>query len=141
MAELKTKKNDASVLDFLNGVKDEQKKADSLELLKIFESVTKEKAMMWGKSIVGFGSYHYKSTRSKQEGDWPLTGFSPRKQNISLYIMPGFKEFGDLLDELGTHKVSGGCCLYLKKLSDVNIPVLKKIIKKSVKMMKGKHNC
>jgi len=93
---------------------------------------------MWGQSIIGFGKYHYKSTRSKQKGTWPLTGFSPRKQNISIYIMSGFKNKTDLLKKLGKHKTSVGC-LYIKQLSDINESVLKKIIRKSVADMKKRH--
>lgn len=138
MAELKTQKNKASVGAFIDSVKDERRRADGKKLLKIFKEVTGEKAMMWGTSIVGFGSYHYKSERSSQEGDWPLTGFSPRAQSLTLYIMPGFKEYGSLLKKLGTHKKSVGC-LYIKKLDDINEKVLKDIIKKSVGDMRKKY--
>ena len=134
MAELKTKKNDASVTDFINTVENEQKRQDSFELLKIFEEVTGDPAMMWGDSIIGFGQYHYKSERSSQEGDWMLTGFSPRKQNISLYIMSGmcgWEPFEKFFAKLGKHKRSKGCCVYIKKLADIDVSVLKKIIKKS----------
>lgn len=130
MAELKTKVNDASVTDFINSVEDEQKRKDAFELLKMFESVTKEKAKMWGTSIIGFGQYHYKSERSSQEGDWPLVGFSPRKQNLTLYVMPSFGNLDDLLKKLGKHTVSKGC-LYIKRLSDVDIEVLRNIVKES----------
>ena len=97
MAELKTQKNSASVTKFIDSVDDEQKRADAYELVKIFSEVTGEKPMMWGDSIIGFGEYHYKSDRSTQEGNWMLTGFSPRKQQISLYIMSGFKEHSEIL--------------------------------------------
>ena len=136
MAELKTQKTKASVNKFLESIEDEVKRQDSQKLLEIFKEVTKEKAAMWGSSIVGFGSYHYKSERSTQEGDWPITGFSPRKQNISIYIMPGFSEYQDLLRKIGKHKVSKGSCLYIKKLSDIDTKVLKKLIKISVEDMK-----
>lgn len=138
MAELKTKKNNASVSKFLKGVSNEQRKNDGLELLKIFESITGEKARMWGDSIVGFGQYHYKSDRSKQEGDWPLTGFSPRKASMSIYIMPGLKNYPELCKKLGKYKYSVSC-LYVNKLSDIDINVLKKLIKQSVKDMKKKY--
>ncbi|MFA6024777.1 MAG: DUF1801 domain-containing protein [Candidatus Gracilibacteria bacterium] len=128
MAELKTQKTTASVSAFLNTIEDEEKRKDCQELVKIFEEVTKEKPAMWGSSIVGFGSYHYKSERSKQEGDWPLTGFSPRKQNLTLYIMSGFKGREKLLEKIGKHKISGGSCLYIKRLSDINLAVLKELI-------------
>ncbi len=139
MAELKTKKTTASVAAFLAAVEDEQKRKDSQELLKIFEKVTGEKPAMWGDSIVGFGQYHYKSERSKQEGDWPLTGFSPRKQNITLYIMAGFGDQKKLLEKIGKHKVSGGSCLYINRLSDINVDVLKELIKAGVKIMKERY--
>lgn len=139
MAELKTKKNNASVSAFINSIEDEQKREDSRELVKIFTEVTKEKPTMWGTSIIGFGSYHYKSERSTQEGDWPLTGFSPRKQNLSIYIMPGFKEYLELLKKIGKHKISGGSCLYIKRLSDIDVSILKQLIKKSVAEMKKRH--
>jgi len=138
VAELKTKPNKNSPHKFINSLDNPVKKADAKKLLKIFQEVTKEKPIMWGQSIIGFGKYHYKSTRSKQEGDWPLTGFSPRKQSISLYIMSGFKENKDLLKKLGKHKTSVGC-LYVKKLSDIDVSVLKRIIKKSVADMKKRH--
>src|SRR3989338_2357328 len=127
MAELKTKENDASVTDFLNSVKEEQKRKDAFELLKLFTEVTKEKPKMWGSSIVGFGKYHYKSERSSQEGDWPITGFSPRKQALTLYFMAGFKGHEERLKKLGKYKISGGSCLYLKKLEDVDMELLKRL--------------
>jgi hypothetical protein len=139
MAELKTKVNDESVEDFLNSVPDENKRKDGFSLLKIFEEVTGEKPKMWGSSIVGFGKYHYKSERSTQEGDWPLTGFSPRKQALTLYLMLGLIDSpSDLLTELGKYK-SGKGCLYINKLSDVNGKVLKELIAKSVSEMKKKY--
>lgn len=139
MAELKTKVNDASVEGFLNSVPDETKKKDSFTLLKMFEKVTGEPAKMWGSAIVGFGQYHYKSERSSQEGDWPLTGFSPRKQSLTLYIMLGFGGFDALLSKLGKHKTSKGC-LYINKLSDVDEKVLKKLIETSFLETKKKYN-
>jgi hypothetical protein len=93
---------------------------------------------MWGASIIGFGMYHYKSERSAQEGDWPLTGFSPRKQNLTLYIMLVFGDYKDLLKKLGKHKTSVGC-LYINKLEDVDVAVLKQLIKKSYLAMKKKY--
>lgn len=140
MATLKTLVTKVKPVDFIKSVEDEAKRKDSLALLKLFKEVTGEKAQMWGTAIVGFGSYHYKSDRSTQEGDWPLTGFSPRKQNLTIYIMPGFSEYTDLLKDLGKHKISGGSCIYINKLSDVDLKVLAKIIKKSVIAMKKKYN-
>lgn len=133
-AELKTKVNNASVEGFLNSVKDEQTREDCFEILKIMKQVTKEEPKMWGTSIIGFGSYHYKGA-SGREGDWMLTGFSPRKQNLTLYLMHGFDEQKDLLEKLGKHKTSMGC-LYIKKLDDVDKKVLKELVAGSVKRMK-----
>jgi Domain of unknown function (DU1801) len=132
--ELKTKVNDASVTKFLNSVADEQKRNDCLEILKLMKQVTKEEPKMWGSSIVGFGSYHYKGA-SGREGDWMLTGFSPRKQNLTLYLMHGFDVHKDLLKKLGKYKTSMGC-LYIKKLDDVDKKVLKDLVTASVKRMK-----
>ncbi|HMS00021.1 MAG: DUF1801 domain-containing protein [Anaerolineales bacterium] len=132
--DLKTKVNKASVEKFLNAVKDEQARADCYEILKLMKQVTKEEPKMWGSSIVGFGSYHYKG-KSGREGDWMLTGFSPRKQNLTLYLMGGFDEQKDLLKKLGKFKTSVGC-LYIKKLDDVDKKVLKELVAASVKRMK-----
>lgn len=134
MAELKTKATKESVIKFLNTIEPEEKRADSLALLKLFQTVTGKKAVMWGSSIVGFGMYHYKSERSTQEGDWPLVGFSPRKQNLTLYIMMGNKDSEELLKKLGTYKASVGC-LYIKRLSEVNQKILIALIKKSFQHM------
>jgi hypothetical protein len=132
--ELKTKVNDASVEDFLNSVTDEQKREDCFEILRLMGQVTKEEPKMWGSSIVGFGSYHYKGA-SGREGDWMLTGFAPRKENLTLYIMGGFELHQDLLQKLGKHKTSVGC-LYIKKLDDVDREVLKELVAESVKITK-----
>jgi hypothetical protein len=138
MAAIKTTVNDANVKDFINTVEGDVKRQDSLALLKLFTKVTGEKPKMWGSSIIGFGQYHYKSERSRQEGDWMLTGFSPRKQNLTLYIMHGIAEERDLLKDLGKHKTGGGC-LYVNKLADVDMAVLEKLIKKSFAAMKAEH--
>ncbi|MCA9390886.1 MAG: DUF1801 domain-containing protein [Candidatus Magasanikbacteria bacterium] len=140
MAALKTVVTKVRPVDFIKAIEDEQKRKDSSTLLKLFKEVTGEKAQMWGEAIVGFGSYHYKSERSTQEGDWPLTGFSPRKQNLTVYIMNGFSEYGDLLKKLGKHKISGGSCIYINKLADIDLKVLATIIKKSVAVMKKKYH-
>lgn len=136
MAALKTQLNDDSVDAFLQQVEDDQKRADSIRILEIMEEMTGEPAKMWGKSIVGFGSYHY-VYESGREGDWMLVGFSPRKQNISLYIMSGFSAYEDLLAKLGKHK-TGKSCLYIKRLSDVDEDVLKEMIASSAKYMREK---
>jgi hypothetical protein len=135
MAELKTQKNDASVEGFVNSIDDDSKRLDSLKLLEIFDECTGEKPAMWGKSMVGYGSYHYKSERSSQEGDWMMTGFSPRKQNLTIYIIPGFSKYQNELAKLGKHKTSVSC-LYIKRLSDINLEILKKIISDSFVTMK-----
>jgi hypothetical protein len=139
MAEIKTKKNSASVEDFINAVPDEKKREDSLELLRMFKEVTGESPSMWGTSIVGYGLYHYKSEKSSQEGDWPLAGFSPRKQNLTIYIMNGTDNYKELFIKLGKYKTSVGC-LYISKLSDVDVKVLGKIIKASYTDSKRKFN-
>jgi hypothetical protein len=133
--ELKTQVNEASVEGFLNSVADEQARKDCFEILKMMKQVTKEEPKMWGASIVGFGSYHYKGA-SGREGDWMLTGFSPRKQNLTLYLMHGFNVHKDLLKKLGKYKTSMGC-LYIKKLDDVDKKVLKELMAESVKRMKS----
>jgi Domain of unknown function (DU1801) len=113
----------------------EQKRLDSFTLLELFQKITGEKAVMWGDSIVGFGTYHYKSERSAQEGDWFLVGFSPRKQNLTLYIMHGNDKNQELLAKLGKHKEGGGC-LYINKLSDVDQKVLETLIENSFHSMR-----
>lgn len=141
MAEPKTKATKASVKDFIDAVPDEAKRKDSLVLLKLFKKITGEKPVMWGTSIVGFGTYHYKSPTTSREGDWMMSGFSPRKQNLTVYVMGMYKskEFDALLKKLGKHKVSTGACLYINRLSDIDMNVLEKIIKKSFTMMKKKY--
>lgn len=133
-SEIKTKLNEASVEDFLNSVTDEQKRADCEKICSLMAEVTGEQPKMWGSSIVGFGSYHYKG-KSGREGEWMLTGFSPRKQNLTLYLMDGFENHADLLAKLGKYKTSVGC-LYLKKLEDVDVGVLKELVAASVTRMK-----
>ncbi|MBL8015398.1 MAG: DUF1801 domain-containing protein [Candidatus Doudnabacteria bacterium] len=129
MAELKTKPTTQPAEEFLNTVEPEWKRKDSFELLKIFKEITGKEPVMWGTSIVGFGMYHYKSERSTQEGDWPLTGFSPRKQNLTLYVLSNGLDKSDFVG-LGKFKTSVSC-LYINKLADVNVEVLKKLITKS----------
>ncbi len=139
MAELKTKQHDADVYDFIRRFADsEQKKQDGFELVKIMQDFTGFEPRMWGPSIIGFGSYHYKSDRSRQEGDWPLVGFSPRKAAISLYVFTGAKEHEHLLQGLGKFKMGKGC-IYVKRLSDIDLDVLRKIMGATIDYLKEKH--
>ena len=133
MAELKTKKTKASVDAFLNKVDDEQRRKDCQTVLKLMKQATGEEPKMWGAGIVGFGLYRYRYA-SGHEGEWPIIGFSPRKNDLTLYIMPGFEKFESLMAKLGKYK-TGKSCLYIKKLDDVEVPVLKKLIAKSVERM------
>lgn len=127
---LKTQRNRASVAAFLKSLADPQQQADSRALVKLMSDAAGAKPEMWGASIVGFGSFHYVG-KSGREGDWMLTGFSPRKQNLTIYLMCGFKPFAELLPKLGKHK-TGGSCLYFKRLSDLHLPTLRKMVKQSV---------
>lgn len=139
MAELKTKQNSANVSEFINQFADtEQKRKDSFELLKLMQDFTGFEPKMWGASIIGFGYYHYKSEKSSQEGDWPLLGFSPRKAAISLYVFTGLKEHEYLLKELGKFKM-GKACIYVKKLSDINQDVLKKLMRETINYLQSKY--
>ena len=131
MAELKTKLNDASVTDFLNGIKDEGKRADSFEILKMMRQVTKQEPKMWGSSIVGFGNMHLKY-ESGRELDWFVVGFSPRKQNLTLYGMGDWMQ-SDLLKKLGKCKTGKGC-LYINKIADVDVKVLKELLKQAAQV-------
>lgn len=132
MYELKTKVNDASVLDFLNGVENDRRREDSLVILDLMTELTGEEPKMWGASIVGFGTYRYKG--KVQEGEWMRIGFSPRKQNLTLYLMNGYDESGEALERLGKHKL-GKSCLYINKLADVDMEVLKELINASLEWM------
>lgn len=134
MAELKTKKNDASVEAFLNSINNGQRKQDSFVILKMMKKITKSAPNMWGPAIIGFGSYHYKYA-SGREGDWFLSGFSPRKQSLSIYIMSGFKRHDDILSRLGKFK-TGKSCLYINRLEDVDMSVLEELIIASVTHLK-----
>lgn len=138
MAENKTKTEKTSVLDFINSVEDERKRKDSLSLLELFKSITKEEPVMWRPSIIGFGEYHYKYA-SGREGDFLITGFSPRKAASTLYLMGCMEnEFTHLMEKLGKYKMGAGC-LYIKKLTDVDPEVLKQLISESFDFMKAKY--
>jgi hypothetical protein len=134
MSENKTRPNDQNVIDFLTSVDHQTRREDAFTVLKMMEEITGEDAVMWGSSIVGFGSYHYKYD-SGREGDMPLIGFSPRKQSMTLYIMSGFDSEEELLASLGKHK-TGKACLYVNKLADVDEGVLRQMIKRSYEHMK-----
>jgi hypothetical protein len=136
MAELKTKLNDASVEKFLKAVEDKEKRELSYKILELMKKITKEEPKMWGNSIIGFGTYHYKY-KSGQEGDWMQVGFSPRKQAVTLYIMSGFSKYGNLMNKLGKYKI-GRSCLYIKKEEDIDFKVLKELIAQSVKYIRNK---
>ncbi len=139
LAVLKTKENNASIEDFIKTVGTEEKQKDATELLSMMKKITGEKPKMWGASIIGFGNYIYESPATGRRGEWFLTGFSPRKQNMTVYIMPGFGAYADLLKKLGKYKTGGGC-LYFNKLADVDTKVLKELITTSYKLMKQKHS-
>jgi Domain of unknown function (DU1801) len=136
MAEPKTRPTQASVAAFLAAIPDETRRKDCKTVAKLMREATGEKPVMWGTSIVGFGTYRYRYG-SGHEGEWPVTGFSPRKNDLTLYIMPGFDRYGSLLSKLGRHK-TGKSCLYLKGLADVDIAVLKALVEKAVHDMAGK---
>jgi hypothetical protein len=136
MAELKTQPNDASVVAFLQKIENETKRKDALAIHELMKELTGESATMWGGSIVGYGSYHYKYA-SGREGDWFQVGFSPRKQNLSLYIMSGFSRYPELMAALGKYK-TGKSCLYVNKLEDINLDILKQLITESVEYIKTK---
>lgn len=136
MAELKTKKTDASVEAFLDGVADPRRREDARVVLGLMKRITGEEPKMWGPSIVGFGSYTY-TYASGQTGDWPIAGFSPRKQALTLYLMPGFEKDADLMKRLGKHK-TGKSCLYLNRLADVDAGVLEELVRLSVERMRNR---
>ena len=130
MAELKTKPHDGDVEAFLESVENEGRRADAYEVLALMKSVTGEEPTMWGPSIVGFGSYHYRY-ESGREGDWFVTGFSPRERALTLYIMAGFSNDDELLSRLGKHS-TGKSCLYIQRLSDIDLDVLEELVRASV---------
>lgn len=138
MAENKTIENKASVSAFLNSIDDPRRRSDAKKVAAIMRRVTGKPPRIWGTSIVGYGKYHYKYA-SGREGDFMLVGFSPRKQNLAVYIMPGFAEFPALMKKLGKYK-TGKTCLYLKNLEDIDVNVLEKLIDRSVKAMRKRYN-
>ncbi|HRY44069.1 MAG TPA: DUF1801 domain-containing protein [Thermoanaerobaculia bacterium] len=136
MAEPKTKKTDASVEAFLDAVADPGRREDARAVLALMKRITGEEPKMWGPSIVGFGSYTY-TYASGRTGDWPIAGFSPRKQALTLYVMPGFEKDADLMKRLGKHK-TGKSCLYLNRLADVDAGVLEELVRRSVERMRNR---
>jgi hypothetical protein len=137
MAENKTQATQASVSAFLKAVEHPKRHEDARTIKKMMDKVTGWKAKMWGPSIVGYGQYHYKYD-SGREGDFLITGFSPRKQALTIYIVPGFSQYDDLMAKLGKYK-TGRSCLYINKLEDIDLKVLETLIKKSVVFMKKKY--
>ena len=139
MSELKTKQNNTSVTEFINSFADtDQKRKDSFELVKLMQDLTGFEPKMWGTSIIGFGHYHYKSEKSRQEGDWPLVGFSPRKAAISLYVYSGCSGQDELLNNLGKFKM-GKSCIYVKKLTDIHQETLKILIESTISFLNSKY--
>lgn len=137
MTELKTQKNNASVTAFLDSIEDEKKRQDSYAIVELMKEAANADPVMWGTSIIGFGTYHYKYA-SGREGDWMMAGFSPRKQNLTLYITGGFERYGDLMSQLGKYTTGKGC-IYVKKLEHINQDVFRELVKQSVEnVAKGK---
>lgn len=139
MATLKTIPTRASVREFITSVEDENKRRDCRAVMKIMKEVTGKKPVLWGNSIVGYGQYHYKY-KSGREGDWMVTGFSPRKQNLTIYIMPGFSNYPDIMDKIGKYKL-GSSCLYVKRLADIDTGLLKELVARSVEDMENIYGC
>lgn len=137
MATAKTTRNNASVTEFIASIDDPKKRADAKKVARMMRAATGSRARMWGTSIVGYGSYHYKY-ESGREGDWMLVGFSPRKQNLTVYIMPGFDRFAGLMKKLGKYK-TGKSCLYIKRLEEVDEAVLQQLITDSVVDMRSRY--
>lgn len=138
MAANKTVPTTLSAEEFINTVEQEQKKADALKLLELMRKLTGKEAVMWGNSLIGFDSYHYKYD-SGREGDFFITGFSPRKTALTIYIMPGFSRYDTLMSQLGKFK-TGKSCLYIKKLADIDEKVLSELINESIKYMREKYH-
>lgn len=137
MAELKTRPNDGNVIEFLEKVENDKRRMDSFKVLELFEEITGKKPVMWGNSIVGFGRYRY-SYPSGGSAEWLTTGFSPRKQSLTLYIMPGFDKYDELMSKIGKHK-TGVSCLYINKLEDIDMDVLKELVTASYNYMDKKY--
>lgn len=139
MSSNKTKATDSSIEDFINTVENEQKRDDSREMIEVMKEITGSEPKLWGSGLIGFGQYHYKY-ESGREGDFFITGFSPRKTALTVYIVPGFDGYGEQMKKLGPHK-TGKSCLYLKNLDVIDRDVLKEVIKDSVEVMKSRYEC
>ncbi len=139
MAELKTKPTKASVTAFLNAVPDPKRRKEAKQLLALMKEATGQKPQMWGEAMVGFGMYHYESDRSAQKGDWPMVAFSPRKANLTVYLMFGVDSYAQELKKMGPY-TSGKSCLYLKNLDRLDLSILKKVVAISFNDMKKKYS-
>ncbi len=139
MVELKTKPTTASVTAFIKSIENKSRRDDCKLLYSMMRKITGKRAKMWGDSIIGFGKYHY-IYKSGREGDWFVTGFSPRKQNLTIYIIPGFSKYKSLLKKIGKHKTSVSC-LYIKNLADIDLRILERLIQCSVKEMGKLYEC
>ncbi len=135
MSELKTRPTDQKVSQFIDAVEPDQKRQDCWTVVDIMRGITGSEPVMWGPSIVGFGTYTYINT-TKKPAEWPITGFSPRKANLTIYVMPGFAQYDSLMEKLGKHS-TGVSCLYVKKLADIDLGVLEEIIRRSVEYMRA----
>lgn len=135
--QLKTSQNEASIEAFLASIENNQRREDAKELLALFDRITGMKAKMWGSSIIGYGRYEYRY-ESGREGEYFMVGFSPRKANSTVYIMPGYQDLSDMLNRLGKHK-TGKSCLYINKLSDIDLKVLEEIIRFGLEYMKANY--
>jgi len=140
MAAIKTKQEETSFAEYVKAIPEETKKKEAEELHDLMKKATKEEPRVWSNGVVGYGTFHYKSERSKQEGEWFMTGFSMRKANITVYIIPGFGKYKDLLKKLGKFKTSSGSCLLINKLADVDKKVLKELVSAGYKDMKAKYS-
>ncbi|AEQ51593.1 DUF1801 domain-containing protein [Pelagibacterium halotolerans] len=135
MSGLKTRPTDQKVSQFIDAVEPDQKRQDCWTMVEMMREITGSEPVMWGSSIVGFGTYTYVNT-TKKPADWPITGFSPRKANLTLYVMPGFSQYDALMEKLGKHS-TGVSCLYVKKLADIDLGILKELIRRSVEQMRA----
>lgn len=138
MAERKTEKNNSSVKAFVDGVADERRRKDCRAAMKLMAKVTGKRPKMWGSSIIGYGTYSSTNATGKS-AEWPVVAVSPRKSDLTIYIMPGFEPFSALMGKLGRHR-TGRSCLYIKRLEDVNLPILEKLIERSVAEMKRRYD-